>query len=360
MNEYRLRIATFEDHTEFSFSGSGTKKEISSDLNYEKMSQVVRIYYGEESEEANSHFQNIKSRIFKKGSFKHHDAIGSIYLKALGEYVFQNILPHEIANAVQSIPKDSVLFLELNDGSALIPWEHMYTGENFLCLNYVIGRVSETNNTAHPNQKGENLIQMLIVADPTGDLPGTQIETNYIINQLRGSNIKITRYGTEIRKNQYIDLLRSGKFDLIHYSGHSASSMEPGRSHHQFYDGSLYGNEIEGLSSHRMPKLVFCNSCQSGESSISKEITGNTSLASSYLKAGAESSIGTIWTVSDSGSASISSDIYRYLLFGSTVGEALLWAKRNSFKRRSFHDPVWISFILFGDPRMRLVNRNKE
>jgi CHAT domain-containing protein len=280
--------------------------------------------------------------------------VSSLYLRTLGDYVFQNLIPEEIKKAIKNIPKDSVLTLTLNEGSELIPWEHMYTGDNFLSLNHNIGRVNKEKKT-QPPQKRPSSFQMLVVADPTGDLPGTQLETNYIINQLRGSNIRITRYGTEIRKKHYLDLLKSGKFDLIHYSGHSASSMEPGKSHHQFWDGPIYGEEIENLSTAKMPKLVFCNSCQSGESSISKEMTGNTSLASSYLKAGAESSIGSIWNVSDSGSADIASDIYRYLLFGSTIGEALLQAKRSSYKRWGFSDPVWISFILFGDPKMKLI-----
>jgi CHAT domain-containing protein len=353
LTEIRLRIATYESHSEFSFSGLGKNIEISSDLNYEKVSHIVRLYYGEYSDEVMPYFESVESKIHAR-TFKHHIAMWPMFLQTLGEYVFQNLLPPEIIKAVQRIPIDSVLFLELNSGSALIPWEHMYTGDNFLCLSHKIGRIGEEKQLVKPPQNVSRFIPMLIVADPTGDLPATQRETNYIINQLRGSNIRITRYGSEIRKNQYYNLLKSGKFDLIHYSGHSASSMEPGKSYHHFLDGPLFGDEIESLSSYKMPKLVFCNSCQSGESSISNELTGNTSLASSYLKAGAESSIGTIWTVSDSGSADISSDIYRYLLFGSTIGEALLMAKRNSFRRWGYHDPVWLSFILFGDPRMKL------
>ena len=330
------------------------KIDASSSLDYAEISQVVRIYYGEPSEETESYYEKIESRVLQKGAPKHYRGLGISYLKSLGEYVFENLIPNEIKRAIKSIPKDSTLFLELNDGSELIPWEYMYTGDSFLSLSYVIGRINK-GAQAQPPRGGNRYFQMLIVADPTGDLPGTQRETNYIINQLRGSKIKITRYGAEIRKRQYLSLLESGKFDLIHYSGHSESSMESGKSHHWFWDGPLYGEEIESRSSAKMPKLVFCNSCQSGESSISKEMTGNTSLASSYLKAGAESSIGSIWSVSDRGSADISADVYRYLLFGSTVGEALLRAKRSSYKRWGFHDPVWLSFILFGDPRMRLV-----
>jgi CHAT domain-containing protein len=134
--------------------------------------------------------------------------------------------------------------------------------------------------------------------------------------------------------------------------------VEPGKSHHVFLDGNLYGSEIASLSSKMMPKLVFSNSCQSGESSFGKEITGNTSLASSYLKAGARGCIGTIWPVNDIAAGDFASNVYRYLLFGSTIGEAILRSKRSSFKRWGYQDLVWASFLLFGDPSMRLVSRD--
>jgi hypothetical protein len=362
LGKYWLRIATFEEYSEISFSGTGINLKKRTEFDFNQVTDFARLYYGKEEEEseetlrAQALFSKIESKAFTSDSIKHHGSMLSQMFKAIGEYLFETAFPDEIKKAIRGIPKNSVLLLDINVGASLIPWEYIFTGENFLCLEHIMGRVSETKNQIKPTRTSSS-IAMLVIADPTGDLLATQYETNYIINQLRGSNVRITRFGSEIKRKQYFDLLESGKFEIVHYSGHSTSSVEPGKSHHVFLDGNLYGYEIEGVSSSRMPKLVFCNSCRSGESSFSKEITGNTSLASSYLKAGVESSIGTIWPVTDIGAGDFSSNVYRYLLFGASIGEALLRAKRSSFMRWGFHDLVWASFLLFGDPSMRLITR---
>ena len=355
LDKYHLKIFTYKNHSAVSLSGPATSISVSSDLNFQKVSDMARIYYGEESEGSKSILNKIESEYLSGRSMRHYGALFSLMLKAAGEYMFQELLPSEIRNKILIIPKNSVLLLDLNPGAALIPWEYMYTGTNFLSLDYIIGRSDELESSVIHSQRPSNVIPMLIVSNPTGDLQATQGETNYIINQLRGSNIRPTRYGQEITKNQYASLIKSAKFEIVHYSGHSASSMIPGESFHIFRDGPLFGREIETLSSSKMPKLVFCNSCQSGESSIGKEMTGNSSLASCYLKAGVSACIGTIWTVSDIGSAEFASNVYRYLLFGSTIGEAMLRSKRNSFKKWGYQDMVWSSFLLFGDPTLKLV-----
>ena len=120
-------------------------------------------------------------------------------------------------------------------------------------------------------------------------------------------------------------------------------------------DDNCYGWEIENLEINNPPLLVFSNSCQSAEDSLDNNETGNTSLAGSYLKAGAGSCIAAIWYVSDLGSSNFAADFYRYLLFGSTVGEAVLKARQSVFKRWGYQDFIWGSYILFGDPEMRII-----
>jgi hypothetical protein len=65
-----------------------------------------------------------------------------------------------------------------------------------------------------------------------------------------------------------------------------------------------------------------------------------------------------IWLVSDEGASNFASDFYRYLLFGATLGEAVLRSRRAAFKRWGYQDFIWGSYILYGDPGIRLVQRN--
>ena len=350
MDDYRLTISTFDDFTEISFSGI---EPIKLEYGFEEFRNLAQLYYGIEwSDETRKLSEKIESKYLTGGALKHHGSTLALLFKGFGQYILEEYFPEKIVQKLQRLPKDSTLKLVLNEEASVVPWELLHTGRDFLCLDQVLGRVNREPDTRAPF--GGRVIPMLMISDPTGDLWEAQNEANYILGQLRGSNIRVQRFGSEIKKNQYIELLGSGSYEIIHYSGHSASSIDPGKSYHMFMDGPLYGYEIEELSG-RMPILVFSNSCQSAESSLSAEDTGNTSLAGSYQKAGVSGCIAAIWAVSDLASGMFASDFYRYLLFGNTVGAAMLNSRRNAFKRWGFQDLIWGSYIYYGDPGLSLL-----
>jgi hypothetical protein len=357
MTGYTLKISPVEDSNEISLKGPQLNCSKPAEITREQTRILSRLYYAKDEyqEEDYAIIEEIEKNFFPAGSLKHYSHQRSLEVKAIGQYIFHKVLPKEIANAIRSLPPNSIIRLEIDDSVSQLPWEFMYTDRNFLCLEHILGRISGAVNEKYVPIQGT--IPVLMVSNPTGDLFGARKEANYIMSQLRGSNLRITMYGSEIKKNEYLQLLESGKFSIIHYSGHSASSPEPGKSCHVFMDDLCYGYEIERLNMKNPPLLVFSNSCQSAEASLNKDETGNTSLAGSYLRAGVGGCVGTIWSVSDIGSADIASDFYRYLLFGATFGEALLNARKAEFKRWGYSNWIWASYILFGDPEIRLVKR---
>ena len=350
MSEYNLTISTFKDSTKMSFSGLDS---IEMQYGFKEFTKITQIYYGGNfSDEAIKLFDKIENKYLNAGVLKHHQSALALLFKGLGQYLLEEYFPVKIAQRIMNMPIDSTINLILNDEASVVPWELIHTGRNFLCLDHVIGRKNTETQIRKPQRK--RTIPMLMVSDPTGDLPGAQTEANYILGKLRGSNIQVERFGSEIHKRQYVELLESGKYDIIHYSGHSASSTEPGESYHWFMDGPLFGFEIEEMKGD-MPFLVFSNSCESAGSSLSLEDAGNTSLAGSYLKAGVSGCIAAIWAVNDQGSGEFASDFYRYLLFGNTVGVSMLNSRRNAFKRWGFLDLIWGSYIYYGDPKLKLI-----
>jgi len=350
LEEYRLNISVFDDFTEISFTGlEPTRIE----YGFDEFKTLTQIHYGTEwSEETGRLAEKIESKYLKGGALKHHAGALALLIKGYGQYILEEYFPKNVIQKLRALPKDSTIRLVLNEEASVVPWELLHTGRNFICLDHILGRINSEFGTREPVRR--QVVPMLLISDPTGDLWGAQNEANYILGQLRGSNIQIHRYGSEIRKKQYMDLLGSGRYDIIHYSGHSASSNEPGKSHHMFMDGPLFGNEIESLEG-RMPLFVFSNSCQSAENILSVEETGNTSLAGSYQKAGVSGCIAALWAVSDVASGMFSSDFYRYILYGNTVGSALLHSRRNAFRRWGFQDYIWVNYIYFGDPDLRLL-----
>lgn len=346
-----LKISFGEN--EISLKGDNITIAEEIDYSSKELRTVAQLYYLKEfNDELESLVSIIEEKYLNSAKLKHHASFLSTLYKGLGQHLFENYIPEPIGTALSKLSQDTVLLLDLDPVSSLVPWEQMYIEDSYLCLQSILGRTS-LKNISSKNVLSKPA-QMLFIADPTGDLKGSKNEANYIIGQLRGSQIRVTRYGSEIHKKHYLELLNSGKYDLIHYSGHSEAGLEPGSSYHLFMDGPLFGHEIKSSAHGKMPKLVFSNSCETASSSVQEDV-GNTSLASSYLKAGAAGCIASISPVSDSGAGLFASDFYRYLLFGSTVGNALLQSRRNSFKRWGYTDFIWGYFIYFGDPFLKLV-----
>ena len=318
-------------------------------INYSTLKAANQLYNGTlNTPESQRLAEKVEKKYIPKAGI-HHNLVGAHLFKGIGHYIFEEFLPPDIKREIENTPRDTVFCLDLDQGSSILPWELMYNGRNFLCLEYEFGR---TQKPPVKTPSGKNSASLLMISDPTGDLPGAQIEANYIMGQLRGSKITVQRYGSEIRKRQYLEHLKSGKFDFIHYTGHSYVSPDQSQAFHIFRDGNLTGQEIEALKGNNLPILVFTNSCQSAQH---YDFSGNTSLAESYLHAGVESCIAALWPVSDRGSAEFASSFYRYILFGSSVGRAILQARRESYKKWGSQDFIWGSYIYYGSPLNRLL-----
>jgi len=278
---------------------------------------------------------------------------GSV-VRSYGAYIYEKMLPTDIKSALESLPESSSLILDLDERSAAIPWELASNGRNFLHLKFSCGR-KPLASEVHVSSKAFGQWRLLIVANPTGDLPETLNEANYIISQLRDlQKLRIARFGYEITKKHFLDLIRNGEYHIIHYTGHSAEYTDSEKSHLLFRDGPCYASDIQAVLSENSPLMVFANSCLSAHQLQS----GTTSLADSFLNAGVTSYVGALWPVSDQGSAMVASDFYRLVLHGNTIGEALRKARLTSFGKWGYHDHVWSSFILFGDPQSRLFINN--
>ena len=350
--EHTIKIFSEQEVTQFIYSGKLGATE--SDTNYtsKDIDIISDLYYGKPPIEESVLLNEIVTKFYPRVQGRHYESQSTGELKAVGLFTFERLIPGPIRDLFRRIPDGSMINLEIDDRLSALPWELAFDGTSFLCLKYAFGRTTSERNDVDP----EKTLSLLMISDPTGDLIGAQKETNYILSQLRGfRQLRINRFGSEITKEQFLELYSSGDFSLIHYSGHSmADPDEPGKSSLFFRDGPCYGYEIEKLEISKPPLLVFSNSCESAGVSHDSEELGNTSLAGSFLKTGVKGCIAALWIVSDVGSGDFASDFYRFLLFGSTIGEAVLRARKNSFKRWGYQDLIWASYLLFGDPATKI------
>jgi hypothetical protein len=165
------------------------------------------------------------------------------------------------------------------------------------------------------------------------------------------------------------------EFDIVHFAGHSVFTPEnPRENGWRLSDGFLGPEELRRLAT--PPRLVFSNSCSSatvkdtGENrsdgtGISQALgspvqIGSLGLGGSFLMAGVQNYVGALWVIHDSSSAYFAKCFYVDLVSGSSIGEALWNAKRESMASQPVQAFIWASYVHYGNPQDRPVASKME
>jgi CHAT domain-containing protein len=206
---------------------------------------------------------------------------------------------------------------------------------------------------------------VLVIANPTGDLPGADAERERITAILgRSRKVRVTEVThTAATLARVTAEFESGRHDVIHYAGHGYfDAQRPGESGLVLADGELTGAHLAALG--RLPPLVVFNACESGRlrrgagarAGSQRRDQGmrvNLSLAETLLRAGLAHYIGTHWPVADAAATAFATAFYRQLLRGS-IGGALVNARRAV---HALGSPDWADYIHYGDAEFRLKSR---
>jgi hypothetical protein len=146
------------------------------------------------------------------------------------------------------------------------------------------------------------------------------------------------------------DLISSGEFGLLHFACHntyepvSGSCIRLGRV--RFTPTLLEVAAIQKALQASAP-TVFINACRSaGLAATYNRLDG---WASKFLEAGAAAFIGSLWAVSEGASREFAEELYRRLKRGSTLGDAVMAARRAAASMPD--DPTWLAYTVYGDPR---------
>ena len=252
--------------------------------------------------------------------------------------------------------------------SSRIPWEALNIRGWFPALDGGLSRRYATADLVparfDAGRREQRELGVLLIANPTGDLPGAESERERIAHLLgRGKSYRLTEVaGGAATLARVTAEFESGRYDVIHYAGHASFDERlPGEGGLALADGVLTGEHLSALG--RLPPLVVFNACESarlrrgarkrGTTQRGHGITRNLSLAETLLRAGLAHYVGTHWPVEDAAATAFATVFYRELLKGS-VGSALVKARRAVHARRS---PDWADYVHYGDAEFRLKAR---
>ncbi len=290
-----------------------------------------------------------------------------IGLKKTGQLLWDHLLTKAVKDRLKtSQAKD--LVLSLDEELISVPWEVLYTGDNFLSLLFNIGRVVRTKEKLSlPQYRSfSGALRMLVLANPTNDLKSAYTEGVFIKNQFdkRRGDVNIDFKSTHIDTLYVKKNLRD--YDIVHFAGHCDFNIDnPQESGWIFADGKFAACDIMALGETlALPSLIFSNACQSAKSltdSIGPDYhEKNYNLASAFLFSGVRHYIGTIRKIEDPVSLSFAKEFYAHLLNGNSVGQSIRLSRLRLIEEYGANSVGWISYLLYGDPNFILFRKNER
>jgi CHAT domain-containing protein len=209
-------------------------------------------------------------------------------------------------------------------------------------------------------------LSVLLIVNPTKDLPGAEKEGQRIKNILaQDPAVRLEElWREEATFSAVRAAFRSGKYDVVHYAGHAFfDAVNRARSGILCHGGQvLSGMDLAYLE--KLPALVFFNACEAGRvrsakdrargKGTAKRLETNMGLAEAFLRAGVGNYIGTYWPVGDNPAKAFGGAFYLSIVRGETVGMALN-AARN--KVRALESVDWADYIHYGSPSFLVKRR---
>jgi hypothetical protein len=159
--------------------------------------------------------------------------------------------------------------------------------------------------------------------------------------------------GRDATFDAVLQRLISRPFDIIHYAGHVVFDDQKEEYALRLNGGQLMPSSVISNLLRGDP-LVFLNSCWSAKAaSISNPVNRIDRLADAFIRAGARLFVGSVFATPDLGAGAFAENFYDSVLSGRTAGEAMRLARKSMLDRPEFA-ATWASFVLYGDPSLRI------
>ena len=212
-----------------------------------------------------------------------------------------------------------------------------------------IGGLDFARQFAQPPKQGK--LKVLLVSDPTSNLPGAAKEAEAvktILEQSERVDVEFLHQDEATVENVTAALRRA---DILHYCGH-AFFDGPGPDESGLIlagDVSFTGEDLRKIDP--LPRMAFVNACEAGRVR-GEPPTKAVAFAELFLHSGMDAYLGTFWEVGDDAAALFATTVYTQLATGEALEQATLAGRNALF---TANEPDWANYMLFGGGNFRLV-----
>ena len=290
-------------------------------------------------------------------------------LARIGDGLARSVLAPTVREGLASVRSRALVVVHDRDASR-IPWEVLRVGDAHPALAGGLSRryVSDALTVARWRDEPHagSPLRVLLVVNPTLDLPGAAAEGDRLQALFRDANVLMdVLEGRDATRARLLGELSAGTFDVLHFAGHAFfDPADPGRGGLVCAgEDLLRGSDLHDLG--HLPTLVFCNACEaarvrkrarSGSTPARPRWFGTkrtmAGVAEGFLAGGVANFLGTHWPVGDESASAFSLVLYEALLGGATLGESVLAARRSVEALPSID---WADYVHYGSHEFRLL-----
>jgi len=290
--------------------------------------------------------------------------------RRLGHTLFELLVPHDFKSYA---PDRQKLALVLNAAAAAFPWELMQDGfdpqsEPLSVASGMIRQLLVDADRAQVLRSTENTALVVgnpIVRDPRfPTLPGARDEAAVVASLLeeRGDYRVERLLEGAATPVAVLTAVHERPWRILHLAAH-------GVFQHDRRDGSppvsglvlddgLFFTAAEAEQLRYVPELLFINCCHLGQTSgdVHPKVAFHrlaANLATQFIRMGARAVVAAGWAVSDAAAKTFASSFYNAMLQGSYYGDAVLQARRDTFRAHG-ETNTWGAYQCYGDPSFSL------
>lgn len=278
-----------------------------------------------------------------------------------GYQFFRRVCSDQLMSVVPVITsqgQSAYLRLTVEGEAEQLPWEVMHDGQEFICIKTCFSRsVTTIHQEAKTAHDWESAGILVVGADSRGDLPGVESETKGIGRVLATAGVQNVELlgGAKANRKNVLHALQSGRFGILHFSGHSLFDREyPNQSSLELCSGTkIFLHELGhfGRSANQDAPLglVFLNSCQSAMVGLDAVTGRQLSMCRALREAGVSYVIGMLWNVEDEAAVQVGASFYNHLLKCPEKGpdSAMRETRLAIATERSWSDGSWLAPVLY-------------
>ena len=282
-------------------------------------------------------------------------------LQDLGTRLLEELVPEDM-QALLWRHRDEIQDLLLYADEPFVPWELVHLKPphgprpeepRFLAqaglVRWQLGGLPERELRV---RRGRARALVPTYKDPRFILPEAALERAFLVDRLGAEQVTATPAG--VRR-----LLRSGAFDLLHFTGHGAADpadildaklllqgrKRGGTVEPQYLAATAVSENASWAEQGAPGPVVVLNACQVGQAGELLSTVGG--FARAFLDAGASAFVSCLWSVRDQPSRTFVETLYEQLLAGVPMGRASAAAREAA---RSAGDATWLSFVVYSRP----------